>query len=202
MHIDRLRSIVAAGGLWSDAVVTRQQPAGTTIGMPSIKQRRLRLPVPCHPATHVGDYVPFYFCPRSIMLYVIHCGNHPELAYTGGQGPILHLEADLDQVIAWAQAQPRRWAFTQSNAGAYYTQFYDNVADLNKVNWPAIAATDFRPADVREGKQAEFLVHDSFPWHLVTRIGVHSAAVGAQVLTILAGAAHQPRVEVLPAWYY
>jgi hypothetical protein len=40
--------------------------------MSSIKRRRIeQLAVSCHPGTRVGDYVPFYFCPRSIMLFVI-----------------------------------------------------------------------------------------------------------------------------------
>ena len=75
-----------------------------SIGMGSIKQRRLSLPVTCHPGDYVGDYVPFYFGPRSIMLYVIRCANHPELAYRGGQEPIVHLEADLPAVVQWAGA--------------------------------------------------------------------------------------------------
>ena len=51
----------------------------TTVGMSSIKRRRLeQLQVTCHPGTKVGEYVPFYFCPRSIMLYILHIGNHPE----------------------------------------------------------------------------------------------------------------------------
>jgi len=50
--------------------------------------------VKCHPGTKVGQYVPFYFCPRSIMLYILHRGNHPDLDYREGQGPILHLQAD------------------------------------------------------------------------------------------------------------
>ena len=91
--------------------------------MSSIKQRRLSLPVKCHPGNCVGDYVPFYFCPRSVMLYLIYRGNHPELTYRGGQGPIIHLEADLSAVVAWANENGRRWAFTLSNAGAVYTQF-------------------------------------------------------------------------------
>ncbi|HEX3553849.1 MAG TPA: DUF4433 domain-containing protein [Thermoanaerobaculia bacterium] len=75
-HVDNLSSIVTSGGLWSDtAMIARGGPAAS-IGMGSIKQRRLRLPVRCHPGDHVGDYVPFYFCPRSIMLYLIHCANH------------------------------------------------------------------------------------------------------------------------------
>jgi ssDNA thymidine ADP-ribosyltransferase DarT-like protein len=125
---------------------------GTTIGMGGIKARRLGLPVECHPGDHVGDFVPFYFCPRSIMLCVIHCANHPELTYRGGQEPIVHLEADLHEVIAWADGNGRKWAFSLSNAGAYYTQFRARVDQLDDVNWPAVAATDFRGADVKEGK--------------------------------------------------
>lgn len=84
VHVDRLASIVADGCLWSDTEVVKRRQPGTTIGMGDIKARRLALPVECHPGDHVGEFVPFYFCPRSIMLYVIHCANHPELAYRGG----------------------------------------------------------------------------------------------------------------------
>ena len=108
-HVDRLPSIVADQCLWSDREVVRRVPPGTTIGMNSIKQRRLNeLHLSSHPALFVGDCVPFYFCPRSVMLYLIYQGNHPELGYRGGQAPIVHFEADLHAVVAWADAQARR----------------------------------------------------------------------------------------------
>ena len=141
VHVDRLASIINDGCLWSDSVVVGRAQPGTTIGMGGIKQRRLLLPVDCHPGDHVGEYVPFYFCPRSIMLYVIHCANHPELAYRGGQGPIVHLEADLNKVVVWADGERRRWAIALSNAGAVYTQFRSRLEQLNEVDWPAVAAT-------------------------------------------------------------
>ena len=75
VHVDNLASIVTDGCLWSDAVMVQRQ-GSTVIGMGSIKQRRLGLPVSCHTGLRVGDCVPFYFCPRSIMLYVIHRANH------------------------------------------------------------------------------------------------------------------------------
>jgi len=84
-HVDNLAAIIADGGLVSDATMIARGGPQTAIGMSSIKQRRLSLPVHCHPGDCVGDYVPFYFCPRSIMLFVIHCQNHPDLAYRGGQ---------------------------------------------------------------------------------------------------------------------
>lgn len=199
--MDNLASIVAGGCLWADAAMVQRQ-GGTVIGMGSIKRRRLGLPVSCHAGLHVGDCVPFYFCSRSIMLFVIHCANHPELAYRGGQQPIVHLEADLHQVVQWAQAEGRRWAFSLSNAGAFYTQFRARLDQLGEVNWAGVAATDFRPTDVKEAKQAEFLVEQSFPWHLVERIGLYSQAIAPRVASAMQGGAHRPRLEVKRDWFY
>ncbi|WP_446470175.1 DarT ssDNA thymidine ADP-ribosyltransferase family protein [Xenorhabdus stockiae] len=42
VHVDRLVSIITAGGLLCDAQVVAQYIVGTTIGMSSIKQRRLQ----------------------------------------------------------------------------------------------------------------------------------------------------------------
>lgn len=201
VHIDNLASIVGDGCLWSDSVMI-QRRGGTVIGMGSIKRRRLGLPVSCHQGTNVGEYVPFYFCSRSIMLFVIHCANHPELEYRGGQQPIVHLEADLYQVVQWAEANERRWAFSLSNAGAIYAKFRAGLDRLGDINWDAVAATDFRPSDIKEAKQAEFLVQQSFPWHLVERIGVYSPGIVPRVSATLQGAAHKPRIEIRREWYY
>lgn len=202
VHIDRLPLIIEDCCLRCDAEISQRRAGGTTIGMSSIKQRRLTLPVRCHPGDHVGDYVPFYFCPRSIMLYLIYMANHPELSYRGGQGPIVHLEADLEEVVDWANEAGRRWAFSLSNAAAVYTQFRKDLTQLDEINWTAVAATDFRSSDVKEGKQAEFLMHQLFPWSLVRRIGVQSRATMQRVIDAMEGASHRPKVEMMQAWYY
>ncbi len=202
LHVDRLPSVLTEGGLWCDAEMQYRKDSGTTIGMDKIKQRRLVLPVPCHPGDYVGDYVPFYFCPRSIMLYIIHTGNNSDLAYKGGQGPILHLQADLERTIDWAEKRRKRWAFTLSNAGAYYTEFRSRLDQISEINWPAVVATDFRSRDVKEGKQAEFLLHNFFPWNLVERIGVCTSRTRDQVVQILQSTMYQTSVEMLRSWYY
>ncbi|QJD28559.1 type II toxin-antitoxin system toxin DNA ADP-ribosyl transferase DarT [Methylococcus geothermalis] len=200
-HVDRLPSIVADGCLWCDAEVVRRAPGGTTIGMSSIKQRRLNeLRLSSHPDLHVGDCVPFYFCPRSVMLYLIHQGNHQELAYRGGQGPILHFEADLHATVAWANAQSVRWAFTLSNAGSNYFEDRSDLAHLYEIDWTAVQARDWRAH--KEGKQAEFLLENRFPWHLIERIGVQSDTVYRQVVNAIPAHGHRPTVEVRPEWYY
>jgi hypothetical protein len=85
VHVDRLPSIVADGWIWCEAEVIRRSPPGTDIGFDKIKQRRLRTPLGSHPELHVGDCVPFYFCPRSVMLFLYHKDNHPDLTYTAAR---------------------------------------------------------------------------------------------------------------------
>ncbi|MCF7809674.1 DUF4433 domain-containing protein [bacterium] len=201
-HIDNLQSIITDGMLHSDAAVIARGGAKRRIGMFAIKERRLHLPVSCHSGTNVGDYVPFYFCPRSVMLYVLYCGNHPDLTYHSGQDPIVHLEADLYRVVEWADSVNRRWAFCSSNAGAYYTQFYADLRNMDSIDWNAVNSNDFSFADIKEWKQAEFLIHESFPWTLIDQIGVRSGRMRTQVDQIIISAEHKPLVSIKPDWYF
>ena len=200
VHVDRLPSIVSDGCLWSDARMEERQQVGTSIGMTEIKRRRRRNPVSSHPGLSVGDCVPFYFCPRSVMLFVIYKGNHPDLSYRDGQGSIVHLEADLHEVVGWAAKNRRRWAFTLSNAGSSYFDDYADLAKLEKIDWGAVEARDWQGR--REGKQAEFLVETSLPWGLIRRVGLSSARAHRAVRDSLRMADHRPRVEVRGDWYY
>lgn len=198
-HVDRLPSIIASAGLLSDAVLLNQALPGTVIGMNHIKQRRLQLELASRPALHVGECVPFYFCPRSVMLYLIH-KQHSELAYKGGQGPIVHLQADLHATVQWANAQARRWAFTLSNAGSNYFEDRADMTQLHEIDWDAVEARNW--SSCKERKQAEFLLDSSFPWHLIERIGVQSRQIYTQVANVLPAQGHRPTVELHPEWYY
>lgn len=202
VHWDRLASIVSDEVLLCDAIMVARRAPGTTIGMANIKERRLQRQLPCYPNTRVGDYVPFYFCPRSVMLYLIYRANHHELAYKGGQMPIIHLESDLYTVIDWAEANGHRWAFSLSNAAASYTQFRADRSQLGEIDWAAVAANEWSRSDIKEAKQAEFLVHNYFPWELVSRIGVISPQIGNQVVRAISQASHKPVIEVMRDWYY
>lgn len=200
VHVDRLPHILEAGGLYSDARMRKRPSMGTVIGMTDIKQRRLDNPLSSHPDLHVGECVPFYFCPRSVMLYVIAQRNHPELSYKGGQIPIIHLEADLHSVIAWAQSHQKRWAFTTSNAGSRYFDDYSSAEELTAIDWEAVQSDWWQ--ECKEKKQAEFLLEAFFPWTLTERIGVFSHEILQRTRRSLTHAAHRPDVQILPEWYY
>jgi hypothetical protein len=171
------------------------------VGISDIKARRLRTAiVKCHPSTKVGDYVPFNFCPRSVMLFLLHKRNHEGLDYHEGQAPIIHLEADLREVVAWAESHRRLWAFSNVNASAYYATFFKDLSKLDEIDWLAVDATSW--PDVKEKKQAEFLLHESFPLELVSRIGVYSPNIYREAYNTLETLRPRPVVEVKREWYY
>lgn len=199
VHVDRLPRIVADRCLWCDGEIAERHPDLPTIGMQDIKARRLReLTLPSHPGLFVGHCVPFYFCPRSVMLYLLHRGNHVNLRYRGGQGPILHLEADIRTVVKWAESSNLRWAFTLQNAGSRYFEDRADLARLGDLNWDAIDAHDWQGC--KEEKQAEFLLENHLPWELVSRVGVHSTTMRDRVKEVIVDSDHKPRVEVRREW--
>jgi hypothetical protein len=201
VHLDRLPSILADGCLWSDFDRNQRELGGTAIGIAKIKQRRLEeLTLESHPGLHVGDCVPFYFCPRSVMLYMLHMGNNQDLPYSGGQRKIIHLEADFHRTVEWARLNGLRWAFTDGNAGSYYFTDWSDSARLDRLNWTAIQANDWR--NCKEDKQAEFLVERMLPWELIERIGVIDVATRNLVEGNLVQAVYKPTVQILKEWYY
>ena len=201
LHVSKLPAILDAKHLISDAEVRKRTSAGVTIGMHEIKRRRLEeLMFTSHPGLYVGECVPFYFCPRSIMLYMFHMRNHPDIEYREGQEPIIHIVADLQRAVEWAEQNGLRWAFTNSNAGSRFFEDYSNLNDLDKIDWDAVKATDWRSC--KDQKQAEFLIEQRFPWRHIEEIGVYSFKWADEVNSILAAEVHKPTIRIRNDWYY
>ena len=192
-HVTNLPEIISADRLWSDSQRIQQQLSVTNIGHSHIKQRRLQKTVPVAATGMLGDYVPFNFCGRSVMLYPIHCGHQD---YQGGQREVIHLVSS----VATAVALGRPWAFTDRHAELGYAQYYEDLAHLGQVDWSVMPRTYW--TDVKEERQAEFLVHDWFPWSAVERVGVIDETMATRVKQLLEFARHRPVVEVRPEWYY
>jgi hypothetical protein len=201
VHVSNLSAIIAERFLVSYAEIKKRPPIGETIGMLKIKERRLSLPLTSHPGLNVGDCVPFYFCPRSPMLFMFYKGDSSEIEYQGGQEPIVHLVADLRKAVDWANKHNIRWAFTKTNAGSrYFVENYADLSDLDKIDWDAIQATYWK--DCIDRKQAEFLVERCFPWELFDEIGVYSYHQQQMVHEILGKKMSFPIVKVRREWYY
>jgi hypothetical protein len=108
----------------------QQQGIGyTDLANQSIQSRRARVMVPCGAGGTLTDDVPFYFAPRSPMLYAIHQGNVP--TYFEGQESVVYLVSTVEAV---RQAN-LSFAFTDGHVIMALTQCFDDPADLNQVDW-------------------------------------------------------------------
>jgi ssDNA thymidine ADP-ribosyltransferase, DarT len=195
-HIDNLPGIISAGGLMSDSRRRRGEFGCTNIGHMHIKDRRMHRPVPVAAGGVLGDYVPFNFCSRSVMLCAIYYNN--VACYSGDQQPIIHLVSTVGEATRCGQP----WAFTDRHAELGYARYYDNLAELSRVNWKVMPLRDWRGQETKETRQAEFLVHDFFAWPCVRWIGVHNSEAAEAVTSLLSQAPRPPRILVRPGWYY
>jgi len=200
VHVDNLPGILAAGGIHSPRSSQHAPPTPyKTIHHLSIQAQRATKPVPVGPQGIIHDYVPFYFNPRSPMLYALHRGNVE--GHSGGQQPIIVLVSSAQA----AAADGLGYVFTDGHSIMALSNFYDDLADLDKVRWDVVSAKYWNNhADGRRLRQAEFMVRDFFPWRLVEGIGVYDATVKPQVESDLSKypRLHQPPVEVVTSFYF
>lgn len=188
-----LAGIVARVGLRSDVAMAAGNPE--VIGYGHIKERRAtEIRVDCCDNRFVGEFVPFYFCPRSPMLYTVNKGNTGRPV--GCQRTIIHLVSRVGTALQTG----KDWAISDGNAGAFHTSFYRDLKELKNLDWKSIRATSWQ--GMTHQKSAEFLVADFFPWPAFHAIGCHNLEVAAQVAAILDPSPHRPVVSVEPTWYY
>jgi hypothetical protein len=191
--IENLDAILAAGGLLSDLAMQVRNP--TQIGYSHIKMRRLtEIQVPCCANRFVGEFVPFYFCPRTPMLFTINKGNTG--LPPGCQKDIVHLVSNVQVGITLA----RPWAVSDGNAGSYSANFDASLASIQALDWDAIRANSW--SGRQHQKQAEFLVHEFFPWEGIREITCYNQAAVDRVVAKLAGQQNAPAVSANSRWYY
>lgn len=116
-HVINLERIIQCGGLYCDRLRIERQLATEGIAHEHIKERRARRRVPTCQHGTLADYVPFYFAPRSPMLYSIH-GAYVE-QYRDGQRPVVHLSSSAE-LIAEAGIP---FTFTEGHAELAYSSF-------------------------------------------------------------------------------
>ncbi|MFG1650812.1 DUF4433 domain-containing protein [Micromonospora sp. NPDC049275] len=203
-HVDNLSRIIKTGRLFADSSVGPQ--LATNVGSVEIKARRRERSVPCPPGGVVADYVPFYFAPRSPMMYRIACdhrGSKPG-CYPGGDDPLVYLVSSVERV----HAAERRWVASDGNCAAGLTRFSNELAELAAlVDWPLLEAQIWKdvPDDMDRVRRraAEFLVHREFPVDLLTGYAVRTTDRQEQVRQVFRDAGMiEPYVGVRPGWYY
>jgi hypothetical protein len=198
--IENLRRILETGELRAKRALDQEDTGYTNIAHQTIQDRRAHTPVPCGPRGVLHDYVPFYFGPRSPMLFTISRGN--VAGFAGGQQSIVHLASTVQAV----QAAGLGFVFTDGHGIMAITDFYDDPAQLNEVDWPLMNSRYWFDTnddlDRKRRRQAEFLVHQRFPVGLIQGIGVINQQKKAETEALLAEFGSTTQVVVKPGWYY
>ncbi|QKQ73850.1 DUF4433 domain-containing protein [Nostoc sp. TCL240-02] len=197
--IDNLPSILKSGGLAANSRLKKTDYIDIAHG--HIQDRRGLTRVPCGMGGYLHDYVPFYFAPRSPMLYAIHKGNVEK--YKGGQNKVIYLVSEVE-IIA---SNKLDFVFTDGHAAVVaLSEFYDKLDDLCNIDWNIMKANYWANTDEDNDRtrrrQAEFLVHQFCDCSLITEIGVINNTVQSQVQQLLQNFNNQTLVKVYSSWYY
>jgi ssDNA thymidine ADP-ribosyltransferase, DarT len=157
-HLRNLQSIIDAGGLMAKNRLDRQQINYADIAHQSIQDRRSTVQVPCGAKGVLHDYVPFYFAPRSPMLYTIKMGN--VAGYQEGQNPVIYFVCEAETISSMGI----EFAFTDGHAIMSYSSFYNDLNALDDaIDWNVMKtnywADTEEDGDRKRRRQAEFLVH-------------------------------------------
>ncbi|WP_439153572.1 type II toxin-antitoxin system toxin DNA ADP-ribosyl transferase DarT [Xenorhabdus littoralis] len=162
--------------------------------------KRANHPVPIPPGGTLNDYIPFYFTPFSPMLKNIHSG-------WGGikqrnNSEIVILVSSLHKLNKMNVS----FIFTDSHAYYMCSNFYSDIADLGKIDWPIIQAKDFKrdPNDPAkfERYQAEALIHNHCPIKAFIGIVCYSAEDKQYLEELIEQSGHDVQVIARPKWYF
>jgi hypothetical protein len=164
----------------------------TDIANQDVQDKRKETIVSLPPGGNLHSYVPFYFWGQTPM-QLVNEWRKKEMVFL----------AVRTQTIVDAKLS---FVFTDRHAVVSYVTFYNNLEDLNKLDWKTIklqywASDEVDPAR-KEKKQAEFLVYEKLPWQFIFGIAVINEEVAANVKKLLSTQKHIPVVKVKPEWYY
>lgn len=198
-HLENLPSMIETGAIKCDRRRKAESISNKGIAHEHIKARRDATVVKVAQGGTLSDYTPFYFAPRSPMLYAIHTGYVD--GYNGGQREVVHLVVAVAEV-----AIPHEFVVTDGHAEQALSSQFGTLDGLDEVDWNIMHTkywldTD-EDGDRKRRRQAEFLVHDEVPFNAVRLIGVCDEDPRAEVANMLAGTGFEPEIRIRKDWYY
>ena len=177
-----------------------QDPEYINIGSAALIAKRSGHAVPIPPGGTLSDYVPFYFTPFSIMMYNILTGHGGVVRRAREE--IIILVASLRRV----QELGLPFVFTDQHAYAAGTEFFGDLARLDRIDWALLQSRNFKTDSEDPGRQlryqAEALVHRHVPLTALSGIGCQSERVRQQLESLIAASGRRLTVKATPSWYF
>ncbi|MEZ4888393.1 MAG: DUF4433 domain-containing protein [Chitinophagales bacterium] len=195
-HIDNLPFILEQG--LHCRYCQPQDPNFAPIGSGDIISKRDKFRIPIAPNGVLSDYVPFYFAPRSPMLYNVYSkSDSPPL-----QREIVYLVSKA-QIIADSSLQ---YVFTDGHAIMNFTQYYNDVKDLERIDWDTMRLKYWNDTpednDRKRKRMAEFLVYNHLPIECVKMIVVLDENMKNHVDNLVQKAKRNIIAQVRKKWFF
>lgn len=206
--LDNIESIFQNNMLMSKNSCSTENISYGNIAHSSIQNRRSIKEVPMPPHGTLHDYVPFYFAPRSPMLYAINQGNVDNCDYR--QKDIIYFQTTIETVKIFEKL----YVFTDRNASLEYAMFETDYNKLNIVNWNYLTDSPTLDGyckyfqdnqnypDRREIRQAEFLVYECLALNMIENIGVYDDHTLQIVKELLTKYNLEIPVSIKSDWYF
>lgn len=183
LHINNLESVLK-DGMYAPNV--KHDSSYVNIGDEVLIAQRGEFEIPIAPGGVLSDYVPFYFGGCSPMLLNIKTG------YRGvkqrSQSEIVYLCTHIETIIRVCPG----WCFTDGHAKNRLTNYYNQVVDLEQIDWSVVEDKYWKNTeddlDKMRRKQAEFLVKGHVPTSCFSGVIVHDDTAASQVKIIEAKA--------------
>jgi len=171
-----------------------------SIAYETLQDRRKNRVVPLPPYGNLHDYVPFYFAPRSPMLYAIRRGCVE--GYQEGQENIIYFVVKTSKVLELNL----EFVFTDGHPIIFYSKFYKKLDDMKCLDWEIMKERYWRntddDGDRKRRRQAEFLIYQTVPIDLIERIVVMNQGIARLINALLVKYQEKIPVEVRRDWYY
>ncbi len=177
-----------------------QAPSYIPIGSAELIEKRNSRTIPNAPDRTLCDYIPFYFTPYSPMMLNIKTG-------WGGipkkrNEEIVILVSSL--INLHEQGIP--FLFTDRHAYLVAAEFFDDLANLDRIDWPLLQNRDFKrdPNDPEkvERYQAEALVYRHLPVNALIGMICYDEQTENNLKNLLNDNGMDLNLHKRPKWYF
>ncbi len=195
LHIDNISHVISFGFVHKDSPFAN--PEYVVIGDQSvIDVRETKLMID---GSTIGSHIPFYFGPRSPMLYVIQHGYNGVQRYPPNE--LVYCVVRLDDIIK----NDINCLFTDGHPLNYLTVFYDKK-DLTRIN-EIIKHEDVYTRywnneddrDLKRRKEAELLVLDELNPKFIKGFIVYDKTALEKLVNM---GVNQDKVLIIPEYYF
>ncbi len=196
LHMDNIPDALRIGARSITSAATNQ--AYVPIGNSDIIEKRKKKAVTAPPGGVLADYVPFYFSPRSMMLFNILTGysvtkRRPD--------EIAILVTSVPHLVKRQTA----FVFSDGHALMAQTKFFNDPGELHRIDWDILRRSDSMKSDSDPGKsqryQAELLVHDRVEVADLLGLACFDGTSRAKLERVASEAGVTITVRERPKWY-